>query len=105
MKTVYVVAIVAAAVGILALVFILRKRLTRLLVNSRWGSLQLEAEPDESPVKPPALPGKGVLLDRTTVDRSTVEVDNSTVAAHDARVKRSHIKTTESPPSGDPTDG
>lgn len=105
METVYTVAIVAAAVGILALVFILRKRLTRLFVSSRWGSLRVEAEPDEGAVKLPTLPGKGVVLDGTKVDRSTVEVDNSTLLAHDAQVKKSHIKATESPPSGDQTDG
>jgi hypothetical protein len=107
MRTVYVVAIITAAVGILTLAYVFRKRLTRLGLSFRGSSLELEAEPDRDPgvtgLQP--IPGTGVILDGSRIDRSTVEADNAPVVAHDTNVKKSNIRAAGSPQPRDRTDG
>ena len=97
MQTVQIVAIVVAAVGILAIAYLLRERLTRLVVKFGNRSVEVEAAPPPPPAPPPTLAGKGLALDQTTIKKSKINIHDSTMVAQKSKVKGADIEVTETP--------
>ena len=99
MQTAEVVAIIVVAVGIVAIVYLLRERLTRFAF--KFGNASVEADaaaPPRAPAPPP-LEGRGLSLDRSTVKGSKIKVVDSTLIAQKSKVKDSTIDVSEHPGS------